>query len=84
LLIFFALLVIGVADEITQPLVNLQASYADLAADVIGIVMVQFFSMLGKRRFSKTNTEELNKKNKAEIFTHWDYLLLPKIISAVE
>lgn len=54
LLVFFALLAIGMADEVTQPLVNRQASYADLAADVIGIVTVLLFSVVGKRLFSES------------------------------
>ena len=57
LLVFFALLVIGMADEVTQPLVNRQASYADLAADVFGIVTVLLLSVVRKRRFQKTKTE---------------------------
>ena len=57
LLVFFALLVIGMADEVTQPLVNRQASLADLAADVIGIVTVLLFSVVGQRRSQKAKTE---------------------------
>jgi VanZ family protein len=51
LIVFFTLLAIGMADEVTQPLVNRQASFADLAADAIGIVTVLLFSVVGKRRF---------------------------------
>ncbi|MHC4538043.1 MAG: VanZ family protein [Planctomycetota bacterium] len=51
LLLFFAILVIGMADEVTQPLVNRQASYADLAADAISIVTVLLLSVVCKRRF---------------------------------
>ncbi len=57
LLVFFALLVIGIADEATQPLVNRQASFADLVANITGIAAVLLFQMIGKRRFSKTNTK---------------------------
>ena len=57
LLVFFALLAIGIVDEITQPLVNREASFADIVANVIGIVMVLLFSMLSKRRFRNTKTE---------------------------
>ena len=51
LLLFFAILAIGMADEVTQPLVNRQASYADLAADAISIVTVLLLSVVCKRRF---------------------------------
>ena len=51
LLIFFAILAIGIVDEVTQPLMSRQASLADLAADAIGIVTILLFSMVGKRRF---------------------------------
>ncbi|MBC8471789.1 MAG: VanZ family protein [Planctomycetes bacterium] len=54
LLIFFTLLAIGMADEITLPLVNRQASYADLAADAIGLVTVLLFSAVCKYRFRNT------------------------------
>ncbi len=57
LIVFFALLAIGMADEVTQPLVNRQASFADLAADAIGIVTVLLLSVVRKRRFQKAKTE---------------------------
>ncbi len=57
LLVFFALLAIGIVDEITQPLVNREASLTDLAANVIGIVTVLLFSMVSKRRFRNTKNE---------------------------
>ncbi len=57
LLVFFALLAIGIVDEVTQPLVNREASLTDLAANVIGIVTVLLFSMVSKRRFRNTKTE---------------------------
>ena len=55
--VFFALLAVGMADEVTQPLVNRQASFADLAADAISIVTVLLFSVVGKRRFRNTKNE---------------------------
>jgi len=57
LLLFFAILAIGMADEVTQPFVNRQASYADLAADAISIVTVLLFSIVGKSRPLKTKAE---------------------------
>ena len=57
LLVFFALLAIGIVDEITQPLVNREASLTDLVANVIGIVTVLLFSVVSKCRFRNTNTE---------------------------
>jgi len=57
LLLFFAILAIGMADELTQPFVNRQASYADLAADAISIVTVLLFSIVGKSRPLKTKAE---------------------------
>ena len=57
LLVFFALLAIGIVDEITQPLVNREASLTDLAANVIGIVTVLLYSVVSKCRFRNTNTE---------------------------
>lgn len=53
LLVFFAILAIGIADEVTQTLVNRKASFADLAADVIGIAAGLLLSMVGKRRNKK-------------------------------
>ncbi len=57
LLVFFALLAIGIVDEITQPLVNREASLTDLAANVIGIVTILLFSVVSKRRFRNTKNE---------------------------
>ena len=57
LLVFFALLVIGMVDEVTQHLVNRQASFVDLVADVIGMVTVLLFSVVGKRLSQKAKTE---------------------------
>ena len=56
-LLFFAILAIGIVDEVTQPLVNRTASLADVIANVIGIVTVLLLSIVGKRQFQKTNTE---------------------------
>lgn len=39
LAVFAALAVIGVLDEITQPLVNRQASIIDYAADLVGVTL---------------------------------------------
>ncbi len=57
LLVFFALLAIGIVDEVTQPFVNREASLTDLTANVIGIVMVLLFSVVSKRLFRNTKTE---------------------------
>lgn len=56
-LLFFAILAIGIVDEVTQPLVNRTASLADVVANFIGIVTVLLLSMVGKRRFQKTKIE---------------------------
>jgi len=63
LLFFFAVLAIGVADETTQPFVNRQASYADLAADAISIVTVLLLSAVCKRRFRNTK-KRITKQDK--------------------
>lgn len=55
LFVFFALLTIGIVDEITQPLVNREASLTDLAANVIGIVTVLLLSAVRRRRFLSLN-----------------------------
>ena len=57
LLVFFAILAIGIVDEVTQPIVGRQASLADLAADVIGIAAGLLLSVVAKRQFSKADTE---------------------------
>ena len=56
-LLFFAILAIGIVDEVTQPLVNRTASLADIVANFIGIATVLLLSMVSKRRFQKTKTE---------------------------
>jgi len=56
-LLFFAILAIGIVDEVTQPLVNRTASLADIVANFIGIATVLLLSMVGKRRFQKTKIE---------------------------
>lgn len=55
LFVFFALLTIGIVDEITQPLVNREASLTDLAANVIGIVTVLLLSAVRRRWFLSPN-----------------------------
>jgi VanZ family protein len=57
LLLFFAIGVVGIIDEVTQPLVNRTASFSDFAADTIGIVTILLFSMVCKNQFQKTKTE---------------------------
>lgn len=56
-LLFFAILAIGIVDEVTQPLVNRTASLADVVANFIGIATVLLLSRVGKRRFRKTKIE---------------------------
>jgi len=56
-LLFFAILAIGIVDEVTQPLVNRTASLADIVANFIGIATVLLLSRVGKRRFQKTKIE---------------------------
>ena len=56
-LLFFATLILGIFDEVTQPFVQRQASIADLAANVTGIVAALLLSVVGKHRCKKTNTE---------------------------
>lgn len=55
-LLFFAILAIGIVDEVTQPLVNRTASLADIVANFIGIATVLLLSMVGSR-FQKAKTE---------------------------
>ncbi|MDT8304043.1 MAG: VanZ family protein [Sedimentisphaerales bacterium] len=57
LLLFCAILAIGIIDEVTQPLVNRQASLADLVANIIGVVTVLLLFMACKYQFQKTKTE---------------------------
>ena len=56
-LLFFGISVISIFDEVTQPIVNRQASFTDLVADVTGIVAVLLLSVVVKHRCKKTNTE---------------------------
>lgn len=56
-LLFFAILAIGIVDEVTQPLVNRTASLADVVANFIGIATVLLVSIVGKRRIQKTKIE---------------------------
>jgi len=55
LLLFLAVSVIGAFDEITQPFVNRTASVTDLVADIVGILVVLFFSTMRRRRFLRPN-----------------------------
>ncbi len=55
LLLFLAVSVIGVFDELTQPFMNRTASIADLVADIVGIIFVLFFSTMRRRRFLSPN-----------------------------
>ena len=57
LLLFFVILVIGIFDEVTQPLVNQQASLCDLLADITGISIVLLISFVCQRRCTKTHTQ---------------------------
>jgi len=57
LLVFIVILVIGIADEITQPFVNRQASLSDLAADIIGIITALLLMVAGKRRFFQNKNQ---------------------------
>jgi VanZ family protein len=61
LLVLFVLSAIGAADEITQSLVGRQTSFADLVADVIGIVAVLSLSIVGKHQLRKTKTEPISQ-----------------------
>lgn len=63
LLVFFALLAVGIVDEVTQPLVNRQASYADLAADAVSIVTVLLLSAACKCRF-RNMKKRITKQDK--------------------
>lgn len=63
LLVFFALLAVGIVDEVTQPLVNRQASYADLAANAVSIVTVLLFSAVCKCGFRNTK-KQITKQDK--------------------
>lgn len=56
-LLFFAISLISIIDEITQPLVNRQASLTDVTADAIGILTILLFSIVGKHRRQKNNAE---------------------------
>ena len=56
-LLFFAILALGILDEVTQPLVNRTASLADIVANFIGIATVLLLSRVCKRRIQKTKIE---------------------------
>jgi len=57
LLLFIAILAIGITDEITQPFVHRQASLSDLAADVIGIILALLLMIGTKCQRKKNDTE---------------------------
>lgn len=61
LLVSFGLLAIATVDEITQPLVSRQASFVDLAADVIGIIAVLSLSIAAKHQLQKTKTKPASR-----------------------
>ena len=52
-LLFLIISVVSIFDEITQPLVNRQASLTDITANAIGILTVLLFSIVGKHRCRK-------------------------------
>ena len=54
LLLFFAVSVIGIFDELTQLFVNRTASVTDLLADIVGILIVLSFFVV-RRRFLSPN-----------------------------
>lgn len=56
-LVMFGLSGICILDEVTQPLVNRQASIMDLVADVVGILAVLLFFVFADRRLRKIKTE---------------------------
>ena len=64
LLVLFALLAVGFVDEVTQPLVNRQASYVDLAADAVSIVTVLLLSAVCKCRF-RNMKKRITKQDKS-------------------
>ncbi len=51
LLLFLVVSAIGAFDELTQLFVNRTASVTDLAADIVGILAVLFFSTMRRRQF---------------------------------
>ena len=61
LLVLFALSVVGIVDEITQPLVSRQVSLADLLANTIGIVVVLLLSIVCKHQLQKAKTESVSR-----------------------
>ncbi|MHC4727307.1 MAG: VanZ family protein, partial [Planctomycetota bacterium] len=61
LFVFFALLAIGIVDEITQPLVRRQASLTDLMADITGVVSVLLLFIVGKHQFQKIKIESVSR-----------------------
>ena len=61
LLVFFTILAVGIVDEVTQPLVNRQASYADLTADAVSIGTVLLLSAVFKCRFRNMKKQITNQ-----------------------
>ncbi len=61
LLILLILLALGLVDEITQPLMNRIFDFADLLADMIGIVTILSLSILGKHPLHKIKTEPVSQ-----------------------
>ena len=49
--LFFVISVIGIFDEVTQPLVNRQASFSDLLADITGVIVVFLLLLIVKTKF---------------------------------
>lgn len=61
LFFLFVLLTVGGVDEITQPIVNREASYADLAANSIGIITVLSLSIWRKQELQRLKTESVSR-----------------------
>ncbi len=59
--VLFALLAIGIVDEITQPLVRREASLTDLMADMTGVVGVLLLFIVSKHQFKKIKTESASR-----------------------
>lgn len=55
LLFCFAVSLIGALDELTQPFVNRTASVADMAADVVGILLAMVSFAVRSRRLIRPN-----------------------------
>lgn len=55
LLVCFAVSLIGALDELTQPFMNRTASVADMAADVVGILLAPAFFVVRSQRPLRPN-----------------------------